>query len=70
MLGETQELLPATVISVTFSNQCIYESPSFVPSHLQHTLMSVAGTFNLHTEHEEYVWDRKREGEIFSYKIH
>ena len=54
-MGEPQELQQATVISVTFFNQCIYESPSFVPSHLQHTLMSVAGTFNLHTKHEEYV---------------
>ena len=57
MLGEPQELLSATVISVTFSNQCIYESPSFVPSHLQHTLMSVAGTFNLHTKHEECMYE-------------
>ena len=38
-------------------NQCIYESPSFVPSHLQHTLMSVAGTFNLHTKHEECMYE-------------
>ena len=66
MLGETQELLPATVISVTFYNQCIYESPSFVPSHLQPPLMSVTGTSNLHTRRTmTRMYETEGEGEIY-----